>query len=50
MADGARIAVIGGKTTPFFAKIKKGVDDATLTVKVHGGSVKSRWRTRSGPA
>jgi simple sugar transport system substrate-binding protein len=40
MADGAKIAVIGGKTDdPFFAKIKKGVDDATLTVKAHGGSV-----------
>jgi simple sugar transport system substrate-binding protein len=40
MADGAKIAVIGGKSDdPFFAKIKKGIDDATLVVKAHGGSV-----------
>ena len=40
LADGARIAVIGGKSDdPFFAKIKKGIDDAALTVKAHGGSV-----------
>jgi len=40
LADGANIAIIGGKTDdPFFAKIKKGVDDAALVVKAHGGSV-----------
>jgi simple sugar transport system substrate-binding protein len=40
MADGAKIAVVGGKSDdPFFAKIKKGIDDATLVVKAHGGSV-----------
>jgi simple sugar transport system substrate-binding protein len=39
-AGGAKIAVIGGKSDdPFFAKIKKGIDDAALTVKAHGGSV-----------
>ena len=40
LADGAKIAVIGGKSDDaFFAKIKKGIDDAALTVKAHGGSV-----------
>jgi len=40
LADGAKIAVIGGKSDdPFFAKIKKGIDDAALVVKAHGGSV-----------
>jgi simple sugar transport system substrate-binding protein len=40
MADGAKIAVVGGKSDdPFFAKIKKGIDDAALVVKAHGGSV-----------
>ena len=40
MADGARIAVVGGKSDdPFFAKVKKGIDDAALVVKAHGGSV-----------
>jgi simple sugar transport system substrate-binding protein len=40
MADWAKIAVVGGKSDdPFFAKIKKGIDDATLMVKAHGGSV-----------
>jgi simple sugar transport system substrate-binding protein len=39
-AEGAKIAVIGGKSDdPFFAKIKKGIDDATLDVKAHGGTV-----------
>ena len=39
-ADGAKIAVIGGKADdPFFAKIKKGIDDAAVIVKAHGGSV-----------
>jgi len=36
----ASIAIVGGKTDdPFFAKIKKGIDDATLVVKAHGGKV-----------
>jgi len=40
MAEGARIAVVGGKSDdPFFAKIKKGIDDAAVVVKAHGGSV-----------
>ena len=40
LAAGAKIAVIGGKSDdPFFAKVKKGIDDATLVVKAHGGSV-----------
>ena len=40
MADGAKIAVVGGKTDDaFFAKVKKGIDDAALVVKAHGGTV-----------
>ena len=40
MADATKIAVIGGKSDdPFFAKIKKGIDDAAMVVKAHGGSV-----------
>src|SRR5277367_2800423 len=40
LAGGAKIAVIGGKADdPFFAKIKKGIDDGALVVKAHGGSV-----------
>ena len=40
MADGAKVAIIGGKTDdPFFAKVKKGIDDGALVVKAHGGSV-----------
>ena len=40
MAEGARIAVVGGKSDDaFFAKIKKGIDDAAMVVKAHGGSV-----------
>src|SRR5262245_23307973 len=40
LADGAKIAIIGGKADdPFFAKIKKGIDDATLVVEAHGGKV-----------
>src|SRR5271156_4418739 len=40
LAEGAKIAVIGGKTDdPFFATVKKGIDDAALVVKAHGGSV-----------
>src|SRR5271170_4737172 len=40
LADGTKIVVVGGKSDdPFFAKIKKGIDDATLVVKAHGGSV-----------
>ena len=34
------IAVVGGKSDdPFFAKVKKGIDDATLVVQALGGSV-----------
>lgn len=40
MADGKMIAVIGGKADdPFFAKVKKGIDEATLVVQAHGGTV-----------
>ena len=40
MADGARIFVVGGKADdPFFAVIKKGVDDAGLAVKANGSTV-----------
>jgi len=40
MADGAKIFVVGGKADdPFFAVIKKGVDDAGLAVKADGGAV-----------
>ena len=40
MADGTMIAVVGGKTDdPFFAKVKKGIDDGILVVEAHGGSV-----------
>lgn len=36
----ADIAVIGGKTDdPFFTKVKKGVDEASLIVEANGGSV-----------
>lgn len=36
----ADIAIIGGKADDaFFAKIKKGIDDATLVVEAHGGIV-----------
>lgn len=39
-AEGVSIAVVGGKADdPFFAKVKKGIDDATLVVTAHGGSV-----------
>ena len=39
-AEGVSIAVIGGKSDdPFFAKVKKGIDDATLVVTAHGGTV-----------
>lgn len=38
--DGANIYVVGGKADdPFFAVIKKGVDDAALAVQPYGGSV-----------
>jgi simple sugar transport system substrate-binding protein len=38
--DGAKIFVVGGKADdPFFAVIKKGVDDAARIVKAYGGSV-----------
>jgi len=40
LADGTKIAIIGGRTDdPFFAIVKKGIDDAALTVKAHGGTV-----------
>ena len=40
LAEGVTIAVVGGKADdPFFAKVKKGIDDATLVVEAHGGSV-----------
>ena len=36
----AVVAVIGGKSyDAFFAKVKKGIDDATLVVQAHGGTV-----------
>lgn len=39
-AEGVSIAVVGGKADdPFFAKVKKGIDDATLVVEAHGGTV-----------
>lgn len=39
-ANAADIAVVGGKADdPFFAVIKKGVDDATRAVEAYGGSV-----------
>ncbi|TPE46487.1 sugar ABC transporter substrate-binding protein [Amaricoccus solimangrovi] len=39
-AEGAKIFVVGGKADdPFFAVIKKGVDDAGLAVSQNGGSV-----------
>ncbi len=40
LADGVTIAVVSGKADdPFFAKVKKGIDDGTLVVKAHGGTV-----------
>ena len=37
--DGAKIFVVGGKADdPFWAIVKKGVDDAALVVESHGGS------------
>ena len=37
--DGAKIFVVGGKADdPFWAIVKKGVDDAALVVAAHGGS------------
>ena len=40
LADGAVVAVVGGKADdPFFAKVKKGIDDGTLVVQAHGGKV-----------
>jgi simple sugar transport system substrate-binding protein len=40
LADGTIVAVVGGKADdPFFAKVKKGIDDATLVVEAHGGTV-----------
>lgn len=38
--EGATIAIIGGKADDaFFAKIARGIADATLVVEAHGGSV-----------
>ena len=38
--EGAKIFVVGGKADdPFFAVIKKGVDDAARAVEAYGGSV-----------
>ena len=40
VASAADIAIIGGKADDaFFAKIKQGIDDATLVVEAHGGTV-----------
>jgi simple sugar transport system substrate-binding protein len=40
VAMSADIAIVGGKADDaFFAKIKKGIDDATLVVEAHGGKV-----------
>ncbi len=40
MADGITVAIVGGKTDDaFFAKVKKGIDDAALVVAAHGGKV-----------
>jgi simple sugar transport system substrate-binding protein len=40
LADGAKIAVLGGKTDdPFFAKVIKGIDDGALVAKAHGSTV-----------
>lgn len=39
LADGAKIFVVGGKADdPFWAIVKKGVDDAGLVVTSHGGT------------
>ena len=39
-AEGVTIAVVGGKADdPFFAKVKKGIDDATMVIEARGGSV-----------
>lgn len=40
LAQGVTIAVVGGRADdPFFAKVKRGIDDATLVVEAHGGTV-----------
>lgn len=40
VASAADIAIIGGKSDDaFFAKIAKGIADATLVVEAHGGTV-----------
>jgi simple sugar transport system substrate-binding protein len=40
LADGAKIAVVGGKSDdPFFAKVKKGIDDGAMVAKAHGATV-----------
>lgn len=39
-AEGASLAIIGGKADdPFFAKVKRGIDDAAMLVEKRGGSV-----------
>lgn len=39
-AEGATLAIIGGKADdPFFAKVKRGIDDAAMLVEKRGGSV-----------
>src|SRR5262249_8447758 len=38
--EGTKVAIVGGKADdPFFAKVKKGIDEATAVVEAHGGSV-----------
>ena len=40
LAEGVSFAVVDGKSDdPFFATVKKGIDDATLVVAAHGGTV-----------
>src|SRR5215813_9596095 len=40
MAEGTKVAIVGGKADdPFFAKVKKGIDEAAAVVQTHGGSV-----------
>lgn len=39
-AEGANVVIIGGRADDaFFAKIKRGIDEATLVVEAHGGTV-----------
>ncbi|WP_172329204.1 substrate-binding domain-containing protein [Mangrovicoccus sp. HB161399] len=40
LAEGANLAVVGGRADdPFFAKVKRGIDDAAKLVEARGGSV-----------